>query len=135
MGVVYRSYHLKDHIAEDIACIFYDAIQFIADCRSQGGKCYVHCVQGISRSATTIIAYLMFSEGVTYEEGYQRVKERRACANPNMTFIQQLMWFEKRLQSPNFFSIAVNPRVFCLMSHQENDPQRIVCKLMTSNFF
>lgn len=25
-GVVYRSYHLKDHVQEDIACVFYDAI-------------------------------------------------------------------------------------------------------------
>jgi len=25
-GVIYKSYHLKDHVAEDIACCFYDAI-------------------------------------------------------------------------------------------------------------
>ena len=25
-GVIYKSYHLKDHNKEDIACIFYDAI-------------------------------------------------------------------------------------------------------------
>ena len=43
-GVVYKSYHLRDHNKEDIACIFYDAIQFLIDVRAQGGKCYVHCV-------------------------------------------------------------------------------------------
>lgn len=25
-GVVYKSYHLKDHVREDIACVFYDAL-------------------------------------------------------------------------------------------------------------
>lgn len=28
-GIKYKSYHLKDHVHEDIACIFYDAIEFI----------------------------------------------------------------------------------------------------------
>ena len=116
-GVIYKSYHLKDHTSEDIACCFYDAIQFFNDCRSQGGKLYVHCVQGISRSATMIIAYMILTEGITYNQGYKRVKDRRACANPNLKFIQQLMWFEKRLQDTNFRSLTVNPRVFCLMSH------------------
>ena len=44
MGVVYKSYHLKDHIREDIACVFYDAIKFMQEARSDGGKVYVHCV-------------------------------------------------------------------------------------------
>ena len=77
----------------------------------------MHCVQGISRSATMIIAYMILTEGITYNQGYKRVKDRRACANPNLKFIQQLMWFEKRLQDTNFRSLTVNPRVFCLMSH------------------
>ena len=29
-GVQYKSYHLKDHVREDISCIFYDAIDFIS---------------------------------------------------------------------------------------------------------
>ena len=120
-GIVYKSYHLKDHIREDIACVFYDAIKFLAEARASGGKCYVHCVQGISRSATICIAYLILTEGLTYSQGYELVKERRACANPNMTFIQQLMWFEKRVLDPNFRALTVNPRVFLVMSHQEND--------------
>lgn len=28
-GIKYKSYHLKDHVHEDIACIFYDACEFI----------------------------------------------------------------------------------------------------------
>jgi len=117
LGVIYRSYHLKDHVREDIQCVFYDAIEFMMKARAEGGKVYVHCVQGISRSSTICIAYMIFTEGITFAEGYKRVKERRQCANPNMTFIAQLDWFYKRMYNPNFNSLPVSPRVFCLLSH------------------
>lgn len=86
-GIQYKSYHLKDHVREDISCVFYDAIEFIEQARQQNGKVYVHCVQGISRSATIVIAYKIFSEKITYQQGYDEVKKRRECVNPNMTFI------------------------------------------------
>jgi len=60
---------------------------------------------------------MILTEGITYNEGYKRVKDRRACANPNLKFIQQLMWFEKRVLDPNFMSLTVTPRIFSLMSH------------------
>ena len=43
-GVQYKSYHLKDHVREDISCVFYDAIDFITQARRQNGRVYVHCV-------------------------------------------------------------------------------------------
>ena len=129
MGVIYKSYHLKDHLKEDIQCIFYDAIEFMSDARSKGGKVFVHCVQGMSRSATICCAYMIFTQRISYEAAYQRVKERRACVNPNMTFITQLRLFHKRLYDPSFGAISMSPRVFALMSHQREDPWRIIGKL------
>ena len=76
-GVKYKSFHLKDHVREDIQCVFYDAIEFMIKAREEGGKVYVHCVQGISRSSTICIAYMIFTEGVNFEEGYKKVKDRR----------------------------------------------------------
>ena len=116
-GVKYLSFHLKDHVREDIQCVFYDVVEFMMKAREEGGKVYVHCVQGISRSSTMCIAYMMFTEGVNFEEGYKRVKDRRQCANPNLTFIAQLKWFHARLYDKNFNSLPVNPRVFCMLSH------------------
>jgi protein-tyrosine phosphatase len=93
----YKKYHLKDHIRENIECVFYDAIHFIEDARQKKGKVYVHCVQGISRSATICLAYLIHSRKMTYNEGFNYIKEKREIANPNMTFIAQLICFYKRL--------------------------------------
>ena len=33
LGVTYKSYHLKDHVREDIQCVFYDAIEFMIKAR------------------------------------------------------------------------------------------------------
>lgn len=43
-GIKYKRYHLKDHVREQIECVFYDAIEFIQEARDQNGKVYVHCV-------------------------------------------------------------------------------------------
>lgn len=32
-GVIYKSHHLKDHVREDIACVFYETVQFMQDAR------------------------------------------------------------------------------------------------------
>mmetsp|Transcript_23034 Transcript_23034/g.22395 ORF Transcript_23034/g.22395 Transcript_23034/m.22395 type:complete len:188 (+) Transcript_23034:946-1509(+) len=64
-GVIYKSYHLKDHVRENIECLFYDAIEFIDEAKRKGGKIYVHCVQGVSRSATICLAYLIFQRQLT----------------------------------------------------------------------
>lgn len=61
-GVTYLSFHLKDHVREDISCVFYEAIDFMVKAREEGGKVYVHCVQGISRSATICCAYMILTQ-------------------------------------------------------------------------
>lgn len=43
-GITYLSYHLKDHVRENIECCFYECIEFIEEARKQGGRVFVHCV-------------------------------------------------------------------------------------------
>ena len=116
-GIKYKSYHLKDHVHEDIACVFYDAIEFLKSAKDEGGKVFVHCVQGISRSATIVIAYIIYTTKMSYNESYTLCRSRRPCANPNMAFIAQLDQWWKRLHDPDFDSLKKAQRVFLINSH------------------
>ncbi len=47
----------------------------------------MHCIQGISRSVTFVIAYLIFTNGYDYKKAETFVKERRGIACPNNGFM------------------------------------------------
>lgn len=55
-------------------------------------------LQGKSRSATAVIAYLMTcyeGKGVGFEEGLRIIQEQRKMAEPNPTFTKLLQSFGK----------------------------------------
>lgn len=58
----------------------------------------VHCLAGISRSVTVMLAYLMAHRQLTLNEAYNMVLKRKANIDPNFHFMQQLHSFEKQLQ-------------------------------------
>lgn len=76
-GIKYLSFHLKDHIKENIESVFYEVIEFMNQAKSEGGRVYVHCVQGISRSSTMCLAYMMFTQKISFEDGLAYIRERR----------------------------------------------------------
>ena len=49
----YCSFYLKDHVLENIECIFYECIKFIENVKEKGGRVLVHCIQGISTPTKT----------------------------------------------------------------------------------
>ncbi len=54
------------------------------------GKVLIHCSQGVSRSTTLLIAFLMLRSDHAYDEVFQHVKAKRGVANPNIGFICQV---------------------------------------------
>ena len=134
-GVKYLSFHLKDHVRENIESVFYEAIEFMQKAKEEGGRVYVHCVQGISRSSTICLCYMIFTNKITLENGLAFVRQQRQIANPNTTFMVQLIWFYKRLYDTKFDTLPVSPRVFLVSSHQPEDPYKISCRLVMENFY
>lgn len=67
--------------------------------KEKGGRVFVHCHAGISRSATVCIAYIMKHHQMDLTQAYDFVKQKRSCISPNLHFMGQLLEFQKRLQS------------------------------------
>ena len=61
-----------------------------------GHKVIVHCYAGISRSVSTVLAYLMIYKGLTYDQAYDLVKKGRPELNPHPLYIKILKGMEKR---------------------------------------
>ena len=91
----YRTLMLRDTGREDITPYLFSALEFIHSALMSGGKVFVHCVKGISRSPAVAIAYMMWSTNVTLEQAHKRMKTVRPISDPNAGFIFQLReWCE-----------------------------------------
>lgn len=77
---------------------FNDVFQFIDDAAQTGGSVLIHCMAGVSRSATLVIAYLMHRSKLSFNEAYRFVKQKRPNVAPNFNFLGQLMEFETYLR-------------------------------------
>ncbi|KAH9279179.1 Dual specificity protein phosphatase 14 [Echinococcus granulosus] len=61
----------------------------------RGGKTAVHCMAGVSRSATMVLAYLVKHQGMSLFEAYKYVLSIRPCIHPNIGFWRQLIAYEE----------------------------------------
>ncbi|XP_010018780.1 PREDICTED: dual specificity protein phosphatase 15, partial [Nestor notabilis] len=57
--ITYLRIPLPDTPEANIKRHFKECISFIHQCRLHGGNCLVHCLAGISRSTTVVVAYVM----------------------------------------------------------------------------
>merc|ERR1712059_17806 len=69
---------------------FVQAANWIERILKGGGVVLVHCVVGISRSSTLIIAYLIIKKKMTLQKAIETVKKKRSIA-PNKGFMLQLI--------------------------------------------
>jgi protein-tyrosine phosphatase len=89
----YLSIDIKDKADSCIYVFFESAIKFIDDCIDEKGIVLVHCVSGISRSVSLVIAYFMKKKKINYTIAYDLVNKHRKIAWPNQGFVLQLKEF------------------------------------------
>ncbi|XP_044311710.1 dual specificity protein phosphatase 15 [Varanus komodoensis] len=89
-GITYLRIALPDMPEANIKKHFKECIHFIHACRMRGGNCLVHCLAGISRSTTIVLAYAMAVTQLSWHEALEAVKAVRPVANPNLGFRRQL---------------------------------------------
>lgn len=95
----YLVFHdLDDDPFADIRRYFAPALKFVLKRKST--NVLVHCVSGISRSVSIVIAYLIKEKAMTYAEAFAFVREKRSVAHPNTGFQRQLKEYERSLRVP-----------------------------------
>ncbi|XP_078083437.1 protein phosphatase Slingshot homolog 1-like isoform X2 [Mustelus asterias] len=90
----YHNVRVFDEDATDLLAYWNDTYNFITKAKKNHSKCLVHCKMGVSRSASTVIAYAMKEYRWPLEKAYKYVKEKRNVAQPNAGFMRQLAEYE-----------------------------------------
>lgn len=67
---------------------------FIDTVVSNGENILVHCMAGVSRSASVVIYYLMKKFHLSWERAKEIVRSKRHIINPNASFQMQLKMYE-----------------------------------------
>ncbi|CAK94260.1 unnamed protein product (macronuclear) [Paramecium tetraurelia] len=93
----YQHIYLEDCESENISRHFENSNQFIEKAR-QSGNVLIHCMAGISRSATLVAAYLMKKNKMSAQDALKLLERKRWQVYPNDGFLRQLQQYERALQ-------------------------------------
>lgn len=88
-GIRFHGIEAIDVPSFSLKRFFHEAADFIDEALASGGKVYVHCQMGISRSSTIVLAYLIIKKGWSAQEAMRTVRSRRQII-PNDGFLRQL---------------------------------------------
>ena len=95
-GVSVNFVYLLDVPEADLLSALDDCLPYLSYAEQhQRGRVLIHCQAGISRSASVVIAYLVYRFGWTVREAWERCGEARPYINPNDGFVNQLDLFAK----------------------------------------
>jgi len=100
--------HLKilDCAAERIHEHFAQTTEFIDNAIKSGGRVLVHCIRGVSRSATIVCAYLMATLHLNAQEAVDKVRSKRPVARPNYGFMIQLEMYAVQLHKQATITVS-----------------------------
>lgn len=94
---VYYGIAAEDSDHFDLSQYLRPAAEFIHKAlKSKDGKVLVHCIMGVSRSATLVLAYLMLQQRLPLREALRRVAQKRAIY-PNRNFLSILLKLDEQL--------------------------------------
>ena len=97
-NINHKIIQIDDFDDVNIIKYFKECIEFI----EKANKVYIHCMCGISRSPSFVIAYLMWKAHCSYYDAYFFVKNRRPFIDPNDGFVKQLKIFGDLLNKNDF---------------------------------
>ena len=96
---VYKKIWVSDEATTELLMHWQNTYDFVKKAKSTNSVVLVHCKKGISRSSSTVIAYIMKEYGWSLDVALNYVKEKRNCITPNSGFMEQLETFDGMLQA------------------------------------
>ena len=91
---------------------------FIEENINNKNPVYVHCAQGISRSTSCILHYLMSKKGMNLKDSFDLVRKKRNVACPTVGFFKDLIDYDKKL----FGKYSITLEEYSIMMIEENFP-------------
>lgn len=89
--------NLIDNNNQNIIHYFEITNYFIENINKDNNQILIHCICGVSRSVTILLAYLIKKYKYTPQQALQIVKNKRQIANPNKNFMEQLEIYYNKL--------------------------------------
>ncbi|TNV75357.1 hypothetical protein FGO68_gene13665 [Halteria grandinella] len=86
----YHQFVLGDSEQADITEHAKRAVEIIEKCHQEGKTVFVHCSAGQSRSGSLVIAYVMKTHKLSFQEALNLVAVGRPCVAPNEGFKKTL---------------------------------------------
>ena len=73
-----------------------ECFKVLEACQKAGGRCLVHCSQGVNRSPSVVVAWLMCSKRTRWslKDAWTHVKARRDCVSPHYLYFEKLQKIE-----------------------------------------
>ena len=100
---------LNINTEDSILCSLNDWAQktsdFIEQNINENKPVYVHCAQGISRSTSCILHYLMTKKGMNLKDGFDLVRNKRKVASPTVGFFKDLIDLDIKLYGTSSMSL------------------------------
>lgn len=88
---------INDHPSENLLSHIPSFFEFMK--KNKNKNILIHCMAGISRSASLVIAWLMYKFNFNYETSHKYVLSKRSIINPNPGFVEQLKKLENELNN------------------------------------
>ncbi|KAI0306847.1 phosphatases II [Multifurca ochricompacta] len=100
-GIRHMRVPVQDAAHEDLLIWMPHVCRFIDEALNAGGVVLVHGVHGLSRGATMMAAYVMWSRRVGSAEALDTIRRHREQIWPNAGFLEQLSLFEMCRYAPS----------------------------------
>ena len=98
IGIEHKLIEIEDEENQNLIKHIKECFRYIENSK----KIFIHCMCGISRSPSIVIAYLMWKTRCSLDDTYAFVLSRRIYIGPNDGFMEQLKFFDKLLKEKNY---------------------------------